>query len=354
MHNFIRIQGSTYYLPLEHSNVGLYVHKKSGVLIDSGYTEADARLILDLLESKGIRLEMILNTHAHPDNCGGTGYLKKWTDCKVLISQGQRLILENPARSNYIPTLRTRSEGEDEGIETEAPPTSLAEAHDSTDEAAPEDTETSSEAGSVADEEHDDESDLPEEAKIKRAVIRPKPCRPTALLKGQRPVKTAAGKSLDIIDLSGHVQGQMGVVTPDQVFFIADALYTIDELSETPIPYLESVEAYKSTLEYLLNTSYSNFVPTHGKPFEFSITTEVLYHQRQIEMLEEAIRLHLQMPRTREELVALLFATFNIEQTIQNFYRMTATIVSLLNSLKRQQLITIIHERGKTRWFAKK
>jgi glyoxylase-like metal-dependent hydrolase (beta-lactamase superfamily II) len=353
MHNFIRIQGSTYYLPLEHSNVGLYVHKKSGVLIDSGYTEADARLILDLLESKGIRLEMILNTHAHPDNCGGTGYLKKWTDCKVLISQGQRLILENPARSNYIPTLRSRNEGE-EGLETEAVPTSLSEVTDEdTDEILEGDASTP-DTSTTEDEDLEDTLDLPEEAKIKRAVIRPKPCRPTALLKGQRPVKTASGKSLDIVDLSGHVQGQMGVVTPDQVFFIADALYTIDELSETPIPYLESVESYKSTLEYLLNTSYSNFVPTHGTPFEFSITTEVLYHQRQIEMLEEAIRLHLQMPRTREELVALLFATFNIEQTIQNFYRMTATIVSLLNSLKRQQLITIIHERGKTRWFAKK
>jgi hypothetical protein len=94
-------------------------------------------------------------------------------------------------------------------------------------------------------------------------------------------------------------------------------------------------------------------VPTHGKPLEFSINSEVLFHKRQIEMIEEAILLHLQMPRTREELVALIFATFGIEQTIPNFYMMSSTIVSFLNHLKRDRRVAIIHEDGKTRWFTK-
>lgn len=343
-----RVQGTTYYLPLEHSNVGLFVHKKRGVLIDSGYTEADAQWIGDLLESEVIKLEAILNTHAHPDNSGGSSYLKKRFGCKVYVSQAQRNYLENPNRSNYISMVQAAVEKEKEVVKA------AEEAKEQ------EEVEIESEGQSEAQSEGAPAATpliakplASEDALIKRAVIQPKPCSVDGILSPQKPFVMSTGKSFTIIDLSGHVMGMMGVVTPDQVFFIGDALYTFDELSEKPIPYLESVEQFNKTLDVLLNTPYSHFVPTHGKAIEFSISSEVLFHKRQLEMIEKAIVLHLQMPHTKEELVALLFATFGIEQTIPNFYMMSATIVSFLNGLKRQGKITIIHEDGKTRWFVR-
>jgi glyoxylase-like metal-dependent hydrolase (beta-lactamase superfamily II) len=182
-------------------------------------------------------------------------------------------------------------------------------------------------------------------------VIKPRPCPVDGTLDPRRPFTMSGGKQFQVIDLSGHVNGMCGIVTPDEVFFIADALYTFDELADKPIPYLESVEMFKKKLAFLLETPYAHFVPTHGKPLEFSISNEVLFHQRQIEMIENAILLHLQMPHVREELVALLFATFGIEQNITNFYMLSSTIVSFLNHLKRDRRLAIIHEDGKTRWF---
>lgn len=319
-----RLQGSTSWMNLGHSNIGFYVHKRRGVLIDSGYTEEDADWIADLLDSEAIKLEAILQTHAHPDSSGGASYLKKRTGCRVLVSKGQRQYLENPARSNYIAMVEAAVDKERE--EAEAARAEAAEGE----EKAP-----------VADE-------MP-----RKAVIQPKPVQADGVLDPNRPFVMSTGKSFTVIDLSGHVVGQLGIVTPDNVFFIADALYTFDELSEKPIPYLESIENFKSSLEVLLKTPYNRFVPTHGKPMEFSIANEVLFHQRQLDMIEQAIILHLRMPHTREELVALLFATFGIEQTIPNFYMMSTTIVSFLNYLKRKHRVTIIHEDGKTRWFAK-
>lgn len=319
---FHRLQGSTSWMPLEHANLGLYVHKRRGVLIDSGYTEEDANWIAELLDSEAIRLEAILHTHAHPDSSGASSYLRKRYGCKVLISQAQRTFLEHPNRSNYIAMVQAAVEKEKEEAEAER-------------------------AGTEA------EGENPPDIQLKKAVIEPKPCQVDGILDPSRPYTMSTGKTFSVVDLSGHVVGQYGIVTPDQVFFIADALYTFDELAEKPIPYLESVEQFKKTLELLLKTPYSRFVPAHGKPMEFSISHEVLFHQRQLEMIEQAIILHLQLPHTREELVALLFATFGIAQTIPNFYMMTSTIVSFLNYLKRIKKITIIHEDGKTRWFAK-
>ena len=314
---FHRLQGTTSWMPLEHSNIGLFVHKKRGVLIDSGYTEEDAEWIGDMLESDAVKLEAILHTHAHPDNSGGAYYLKKRFNCRVLISQGQRTFLEHPKRSNYIALVQAAVDKEKEEVEA---------------------------SGQEA---------VHDETLHKRAVIEPKPCPADGTIDPNRPYMMSTGKIFSVIDLSGHVVGQCGIITPDNVFFIADALYTFDELSEKPIPYLESVEQFKKSLDTLLKTPYNKFVPTHGRPLEFSISNEVLFHQRQLDMIEQAIVLHLRMPQTREALVALLFATFGIEQTIPNFYMMSSTIVSFLNYLKRQHKITIIHEDGKTRWFAK-
>ncbi len=328
---FQRIKGSSSYLALEHSNLGLFVHKKRGVLIDSGYTESDAQWIGDLLESEVIHLEAILNTHAHPDTSGGSSYLKKRFGCKVYASQIQRTFIEHPNRSNYISMVQAAVDKErEENL------------------AAKEEKASESEASAAT-------TVLPqtEGQPTKRSVIQPKPCTVDGTLSPQRPFVMSTGKAFTIVDLSGHVMGQYGVVTPDKVFFIADSLYTFDELSDKPIPYLESVEQFKKTLDVLLNTSYSHFVPAHGTAIEFSISSEVLFHQRQLEMIEQAILLHLQMPHTKEELIALLFATFGIEETIPNFYMMSATIISFLNALKRLGKITIIHEDGKTRWFVR-
>lgn len=322
LNRFSRIQGATSYLALEHSNVGLYVHKKKGVLIDSGYTEADAQWIGDLLESSVIRLEAILLTHAHPDVSGGAAYLKKRFNCKVYVSAPQRSALENPKRSNYISMVQTAVDKEKEEEKSPAEGEAMA-------------------------------VEVTPEVKNRKSVIVPPPCRADGVLSSNKPFVMSTGQAFSILDLSGHVMGQCGIVSPDKVFFIADALYTFDELSEKPIPHLESVEQFQKSLDVLLETPYSYFVPSHGSPMEFSISNEVLFHQRQLDMIAEAIILHLQMPHTKEELVALLFATFQIEETIPNFYMMSATIMSFLNTLKRKGVITIIHEDGKTRWFVK-
>lgn len=341
MTNFIKVQGGTYYLPLEHSNVGMYVHKKEAVLIDSGYTEEDANLIAELLSNKSIKLKAIINTHAHPDNCGGSSYLKKLTDCKVMVTRPERLIMENPTRSNYIPPAESQLAVEIEPHPSAPPPPKVEE--------EPEGEENKDEN----EEEQPQTNFVLKEEDIKKALVRPLRCRIDSLLTFDKPFTLSSGKKIKVIDLAGHTSGQVGVKTPDGVLFIADALCSLKYLDQNPIPHVENYVQYKKSLEYLLNVGETHFIPTHGEPMEFSIATEVLYNQQQLKMIEDAIFLHLQIPRTKEELVALIFATFNLAETIPNFYSVSATIIAFLNGMKKLKKITIIHERGKTRWFVK-
>lgn len=317
------IRGGTYYFPLKHSNAGLYMYKKQCVLIDAGSSEEEGKDITEYMASKGLTLESILITHAHADNIAGAHYIKNKTKAKLYASKEEGIVIENPKRSTYSAIVSQLKEVE------------------------------------VTESNVQGEKDkvihfIPTKKKIvQHTVLKHEKCVVDGqLIPGKPFVMPLAKHSLEIINLSGHSAGQVGIVTPDKVFFIGDSLYSTEELAENPIAYAQDINKTKKTLDYLLKSKYTLFVPTHGKPFDFTITGEVYNNQRQIKMVEDTILMHLSMPKTTDELVALVLESFDIEENIPNFYLISSTVSAYLDELKKEKKVKAIHERGKTRWFA--
>jgi len=322
--NLEHLRGGTYYFPLKYTNIGMYMFKKQCILIDTGSSEEEGMAIVEYMKSKGLTLDSILITHAHADNLAGAHFIKNKTKAKLYASKEDSVVIENPKKSNFATIISelkeveitesdVNKEGEDKIIHF-----------------------------------------IPTKKKVmQHSVLKHEKCLVDGhLVPGKDFVMPSTKHKLDIIGLQGHSSGQVGIVTPDKVFFIGDSLYSTDELSENPIPYSSDVTKTKKTLEYLLQTKYTLFVPTHGKPLEFSITSEVYNNQRQIKMLEETILMHLSMPKTTDELVALVLASFETEENIPNFFMISSTISAYLEDLKKANKIKAIHEKGKTRWFA--
>jgi len=307
----VSLKVGTGYFPLKYTNVGLYTFKKHGVLIDTGSSDEDGKLICDYLDSKGIKLEAIIITHAHADNLGGAFYIKNHTKAKLLATKEEAIIIENPKRSNYSCIIQETKEVE-EIINGRIVKKNINQ----------------------------------------NVVLTHQKCLVDKRLEPNKTFLTPTFKhKFDIVDLSGHSIGQIGVITPDKVFFIADSIYSIKELEQNPIPYATDVTKTKKSLELLLYSKSTLFVPTHGKHIEFSITADVYNNQRQIKMVEENILMHLTSPRTTDELVALVLSSFGIEENVPNFYLVTSTINAYLQDLKSSGKIKAILEKGKTRWF---
>ena len=67
-------------LPLLRDNVGyVLVWGQAAVVVDA----PDGPVIHHYLQSRGLRLEMIVNTHSHYDHVGGNLYLQEHTNCRV-------------------------------------------------------------------------------------------------------------------------------------------------------------------------------------------------------------------------------------------------------------------------------
>ncbi len=316
------IRGGTYYFPLKYTNAGLYMYKKQCILIDAGASEEEGKSIVEYLQGKGLTLESILVTHAHADNIAGANYIKNKTKAKLYASKEEAAVIENPKKSNYSVIISELKEVE------------------------------------VTETNVDGEKDkvihfIPTKKKvIQNTVLKHEKCIVDNILVPGKDFVTSLKQSFEIIPLHGHSAGMVGILTPDKVFFIGDALYTSKDLADNPIPFAVDINKSRKTLEYLLKTKYTSFVPTHGKPLDFSITAEVYNNQNQIKMIEESILMHLSMPKTSDELVAMVLASFQIEENIPNFYLISSTIASYLEDFKRDKKVKAILERGKTRWFA--
>jgi glyoxylase-like metal-dependent hydrolase (beta-lactamase superfamily II) len=319
------LRGGTYYFPLKYSNAGLYMFKKHCVLIDAGSSPEEGKEIVDYMISKGLTLEAIIITHAHADNLAGAHYIKNKTKAKLYASKEEASIIENPRKATYsviIPELKEVevTEGKVEG---------------------------EGDASKVI-------HFIPtKKTVVQNTILKHEKCIVDGKLTSEKPFLMESSKhKFEIIPLPGHSSGQIGIVTPDKVFFIGDSIYSGKELSDSPIPYSADVTKTRKTLDYLLHSKYTLFVPTHGKPMEFTITDQVYNNQRQIKMLEETILMHLSMPKTTDELVALVLASFEVEENVPNFYLISSTISAYVEDFKKSGRIKGIHERGKTRWFA--
>lgn len=71
-------------------------------------------------------------------------------------------------------------------------------------------------------------------------------------------------EGFEIVPFPGHTFGMIGVKTPDDVWFVADALMNYKALDKYPFGYLIDVEKYLHTLETLDHLDGKYFIPAHG------------------------------------------------------------------------------------------
>ena len=75
----------------------MYIHNGVAVLIDSGIDKDNAKDIDKALTAAGYTIGAIINTHHHPDHCGGNAYFQaKYPECRVYASKFESLFIETP------------------------------------------------------------------------------------------------------------------------------------------------------------------------------------------------------------------------------------------------------------------
>lgn len=215
MYDLRKVGERTWYV-FCHDIFGFYQLNETDVcMIDSGYSDEAAEYVETVLAEKGWNLKFIINTHTHIDHLGGNRNLMKNWNC--------------PAYATYIDCVFA----EYEILE----PSYMFGGHP---------------------------SKLVQEAFLHPGKI------------GFRPIEELElPEGMEILDMPGHTFGMIGVKTPDDVWFLGDALMNSRALEKYPFGYLIDVEKYLETLEGLKTLEGDFFVLGHGKDAGCEITSLV-------------------------------------------------------------------------------
>lgn len=291
----IKIKGNTYYIKAP-TNVGVYSYKnKNCMLIDTGRNNTAARKLEEVLIAINLHVKYIVNTHSHFDHCGGNGYFKKnYTGCIVYASQKEKLYMENvELQANMLFSSYAVKELQDEV------------------------------------------KDLSVDYIVEYGMNK------------------INDDKFEIMNLSGHSPESIGIITPDKVCFLGDAIFSDSILGKYSFPYLYNIEESLCTLNKIKNIESDYFVISHAEDIVTKDELEKLVHKNISNInkyLEEMLEL-LDKPMTKEELLENIIVLNDLTVNFKQYYLNYSSMSSFISYLYNKGLITSSLENGRLYYY---
>ena len=278
MAELLQIKNNTYCFHC-NANVGVYKINETDVyFIDSSSRAETAQDLLETIVARGWRLLGIINTHAHADHNGGNAYLQQKTGCKIFCGGLEAAVTEN--------TLLN----------------------------------TVSLIGGFP----------PEEFKSSLLYAEESYVSPFS--------DPAFPKELEIIYLPGHSADMVGIRTPDNVVFTADALISERAAQILHLTYIFDIENQLKTLQKLKGITADIFAPSHSKATD-SIEQLIEINEKLIFSVRDDILKLLNAPLNFEDLLAKVVSLYNIKSSAEQYVLTASTLKNYLGWMKNKELI---------------
>lgn len=273
MYELVNVRGKSFYIE-SPAKIGLVKLDGDKVcLIDSGSDKEAGRKIRKILDSEGLKLTAIFNTHSNADHIGGNKYLQSQTGCKI-----------------YAPDI--------ECAFTRYPI-----------------LEASFLYGGYPMKELRHKFLMAQESNAEYLT-------PEVLPDGW-----------EIIPLPGHFFSMAGFRTPDDVVYLADCLSSVETLEKYRISFIYDVGAYISTLETVKSMEAEAFVPSHA-PVTDEISGLAQYNIDSVNEIADIIAGICREPLNFESVLQRLFSVLNLSMTFEQYVLAGSTVRSYLSWLK--------------------
>lgn len=263
--------GNTFYYNA-FTNVGIYkLNETEAVLIDSCDHKRMVKGLDRELESMGLKVSLIINTHCHVDHICGNRYFQDKYGCKLLSTRLEQSFIYNTELEAdfYNVALSTdKSTNPFYGID-------------------PSETEVIT------------GDNVPDD--------------------------------FEIIRLPGHGFDMIGVRTPDNVLFLADAILSVSTWENYKLPFFYSVNKAISTLNEIKDMKARIFVPSHNPPVE-CIRELAQYNIERLKEKKDTV-LTLCNGRSFEELFDAVMQAERLEIKMSKYCMYAVMVKNLLQSL---------------------
>ncbi|AWZ48093.1 MBL fold metallo-hydrolase [Clostridiaceae bacterium 14S0207] len=290
-----KINGNTGVI-LAPTNIGVYTFKsKQCIIIDTGIGNTFARRIESTLDEQGIKPKYIINTHHHSDHTGGNKYFRdNYPGVQVYTTETCKVFLENPHLGSVI---------------------------------------------------------LYGGYPIKEVLGKPICTQVDSVL--QEGVIKINDEKFQILELKGHAEDGIGIVTPDRVCFLGDSLFSHDILEKYSFPFLFNIDDTYKTLKKIKEIDADYFVLGHDKDVldKEKFLKLIDSNEENLKNYEEQIIELLAQPATKEDLLQNISILNDLPLNVKQYFLNMCTISGFLAYLEEKEIIKCSLEEGKIYYY---
>jgi len=292
MYELIRISEKCYYIQCP-AKIGIYTENGKDVyLIDSGSDKDAGRKVRQILDANGWSLKAIFNTHSNADHIGGNKYLQAQTGCDI-----------------FAP-----------GIECDFTQHTILE--------------PAFLYGGYPYKDLKHKFLMAQESDVKPMT---KDCLPSGL---------------EMIELKGHFFDMIGIKTSDNVYFLADSLFSEETILKYHLFFIYDVKEYLNTLDFLETLKGNMYIPSHCIATD-NIDDLIKLNRNKIKEIIENIYNICNKEITLEDIIKTLFDKYNLTMNLNQYVLLSSTIKSYLSYLYDENRIEYIFKDNKMFWKQK-
>lgn len=283
----VQVGTNTYYIK-NPTNIGIYkINNKDIYIIDSGNDKEAGKKILKIIDEQGWNIIGIINTHSNADHIGGNKVIQDRTNTNIYAYGIEKSITKNPI------------------------------------------LEPSFLYGGYPHKELRNKFLLAKESKV-------------------IDINNNLPEGLEYFNLKGHFFDMIGIKTDDDIYFLADSLFSEDTINKYHLFFIYDVKEYLNTLDYLDTLDGSLYIPSHCEATK-NIKKLIELNRIKIKEVTENIY-NLCKETTWEDILKGIFDKYKLMMNTNQYVLIGSTIRSYLSYLYDEGRITYIFKNNKMYW----
>lgn len=283
-----KVGEKTYYIK-NATNIGIYkIDEENVYIIDSGNDKEAGKKILKIINDSGWNIKGIINTHSNADHVGGNSVIQDRTNCNIYAYNIEKCITENPILE----------------------PSFLYGGYPFKD--------------------------------IRNKFLLAKES--NAIL-----IQNNLPEGLEFFELKGHFFDMIGIKTSDNVYFLADSLFSEEIINKYHLFFIYDVKEFLNTLDYLSTLDGSLYIPSHSNATS-DIHSLINLNRNKIYEIIDKIYSFCEKEHSFEEILQYIFNEYNLTMNANQFVLVGSTIKSYLSYLNDESKISYFFKNNVMLW----
>lgn len=278
----------TYYIK-NPTNIGIYkIDDEHVYLIDSGNDKDAGKKILKLVSEQGWKVAGIITTHSNADHIGGNKVIQDRTACAVLAYGIERCMTEYPILE----------------------PSFLYGGYPFKD--------------------------------IRNKFLLAKESQTV-------PIEHNLPEGLEYFPLQGHFFDMVGIRTSDNVYFLADSLFSKETITKYHLFFLYDIRGFLNTLDDLNTLDGCLYIPSHCEAVEDISSIIELNRNKVLEIMDKIYNI-CEQEIGFEDIVKRIFDEYGLVMNANQYVLVGSTIRSYLSYLYDEQKIIYLFKGNRMLW----